>query len=95
MTAPPAAIPQSLLPKAERRRRERAMLNTLQDVADDAKASAAARVRAAKAILEHLKPMKVVVPRRAGKGRLSAPARTPEELREALAELQARRERLQ
>jgi hypothetical protein len=96
MTAPITPAPQSLLPMAEKRQRERAMLNALQAVADDPQATAAARVRAAKALLEHFKPSKVIVPRRGGKGSRGAPAaRTSEELREALAHVQARKARLQ
>ncbi|MEJ8850463.1 hypothetical protein [Variovorax rhizosphaerae] len=96
MTAPVAPVPQSYLPMAEKRRRERAMIDTLQDIAEDPNATGAARVRAAKAVLEHFKPSKVIVPRRGGKGSRSALAeRTSEELREALAQVQARKARLQ
>ncbi|MEJ8821535.1 hypothetical protein WKW80_05725 [Variovorax humicola] len=96
MTAPVMPALQSLLPEAERREPERAMLDTLQAVAGDPRASAAARVRAAKALLEHFKSSKVIVPRRGGKGSRNGLApRTSEELREALAQVQARKARLQ
>jgi hypothetical protein len=67
---------------------ERAALASLQAVASDATASPAARVAAARAVLEHLAPR--AAPARRPKAP-PGPGKTEAELRDDLAQLRARR----
>lgn len=72
-----------MMSRAAQARAERAALAALQAVADDPKSSPAARVAAARAILERLHPAeRKAAPAAPKQGK--PPARTPAELQEAL-----------
>lgn len=77
--------------KSEKTDFESAALVSLRAVAQDVSCSATARVAAAKAILEHLRPAPPA-PKQRGAARASgAPVKTPSELADELAELRRKR----
>ena len=70
---------------------EAAALQALQDVATAADAPWATRVSAARAILEHIRPPVAQAPTRAARRPSVRPERSPEQLRQALAIVQAKK----